>query len=74
MEARPYSINTEDLVKTMAHLRENHEPYRLVYRLMPKDVAQLLILVIHDVVDELVGESPCLRGTPRRGSCSTSKS
>jgi intergrase/recombinase len=34
MDVRPYPINMDDLVKTMAYLRDNHELYYLVYRLM----------------------------------------
>jgi intergrase/recombinase len=34
MDVRPYPINMDDLVKTMAYLKENHELYYLVYRLM----------------------------------------
>jgi intergrase/recombinase len=34
MDVRSYPINIEDLVKTLSVLRENHELYYLVYRLM----------------------------------------
>jgi intergrase/recombinase len=34
MDVRSYPINIEDLVKTLSILRENHELYYLVYRLM----------------------------------------
>ena len=34
MDVRPYPVNMDDLVKTMAYLKENHELYYLVYRLM----------------------------------------
>jgi intergrase/recombinase len=34
LDVRPYPIDMDDLVKTMAYLRENHELYYLVYRLM----------------------------------------
>jgi intergrase/recombinase len=34
MDVRPYPINAEDLVRTMVILREEHELYYLVFRLM----------------------------------------
>jgi intergrase/recombinase len=34
LDVRPYPINMDDLVKTMAYLKENHELYYLVYKLM----------------------------------------
>jgi intergrase/recombinase len=34
LDVRPYPINPEDLVKTIVFLRDNHEKYYLVYRLM----------------------------------------
>ena len=34
VDVRPYPINMDNLVKTMAYLKENHELYYLVYRLM----------------------------------------
>jgi intergrase/recombinase len=34
VDVRPYPINMDDLVKTMTYLRDNHELYYLVYRLM----------------------------------------
>ena len=34
MDVRSYPINIEDLVKTLSTLRDNHELYYLVYRLM----------------------------------------
>jgi intergrase/recombinase len=34
MDVRSYPINIEDLVKTLSVLRDNHELYYLVYRLM----------------------------------------
>jgi len=34
MDVRSYPINIEDLVKTLSALKENHELYYLVYRLM----------------------------------------
>jgi intergrase/recombinase len=34
LDVRPYLISMEDLTKTMLHLKENHELYYLVYRLM----------------------------------------
>jgi len=34
LDVRPYPISLEDLVKTLSYLRESHELYYLVYRLM----------------------------------------
>jgi len=34
LDVRPYPINPEDLVKTIVFLRDNHEKYYLVYKLM----------------------------------------
>jgi intergrase/recombinase len=34
MDVRPYPINIDDLTKTLLHLKDNHELYYLVYRLM----------------------------------------
>jgi len=34
LDVRPYPIHLDEVKKTMKHLRENHELYYLVYRLM----------------------------------------
>jgi hypothetical protein len=34
IDVRPYPINVDDLVKTMAYSKENHKLYYLIYRLM----------------------------------------
>jgi len=42
IDVRSYPINIEDLVKTLSALRENHELYYLVYRLMLEGGLRLL--------------------------------
>jgi len=34
LDVRPYPINLDDVKRTLAYLRESHELYHLVYRLM----------------------------------------
>ncbi|MEM4675645.1 MAG: integrase, partial [Nitrososphaerota archaeon] len=41
LDVRPYQIKLEDLLKTLRFLRENHETYYLVYRLMLESGARV---------------------------------
>ena len=34
LDVRPYQISLEDVVRTLQYLRENHDLYYLIYRLM----------------------------------------
>ena len=42
MDVRPYQISLEDVAKTMQHLRQYHEKYYLIYRLMIEGGLRLL--------------------------------
>jgi len=50
LDVRPYPIGLEDVKKTMEYLRERHELYYLVYRLMLEGGLRLsyALLVLRD--------------------------
>lgn len=50
LDVRPYPIDPEEVEKTVSYLRENHELYYLVYRLMLEGGLRLshTLLVIHE--------------------------
>ena len=68
MDVRPYPINLDDLVKTVAYLRDNHELYYLVYRLMLEGGLRLshtLVLIEFFKPDEIVEINGLEVDTPR---------
>ena len=68
MDVRPYPINLDDLVKTVAYLRDNHELYYLVYRLMLEGWLRLshtLVLIESFKPDEIVEINGLELDTPR---------
>jgi len=70
LDVRPYPISLEEVKKTIDYLRENHELYYLVYRLMLEGGLRLsnaLHLIENYNPDELV-EIPEV-GVRDRGAC-----
>jgi intergrase/recombinase len=68
MDVRPYPINIQDVIKTLSHLRVNHELYYLVYRLMLEGGLRLthaLMLIESFRPDEVIEISSLDIDTPR---------